>query len=108
MVTFESTALAGLVLPSMSTTSAESSDMGYEIDSIDGEGVLELELPQFPLAAGEYVLGAGISDSETRQQYDHVRSAARLRVAGGVPQEAGGYLSLPGRWANSPTYSVGR
>jgi len=88
--------------------SVESSEMGYEIDNVDGAGVLELDLPQIPLAAGEYIVGAGISDSETRQQYDYVRSAARLHVAGGAPQESGGYLSLPGRWANSPTCSVGR
>lgn len=75
-------------------------DLGYEIDAIDGPGVIECTIPRLMLQPGTFQLMASIVDVSTTHIYDYLREAVRLAVDFGVPVESGGYVALDGRWSS--------
>jgi lipopolysaccharide transport system ATP-binding protein len=56
------------------------SDLGYHIPEISGDGFIDLEIHSPNLLAGIYALHFGISDEVESQWYDHVTENAELEI----------------------------
>lgn len=68
-------------------------------DWIEGEGVVELEVPRLMLLPGTYNVSSAITDNEALHIYDFRNRATRFTVAPGTPHESyGGLVSLGGQW----------
>lgn len=68
-------------------------------DWIEGEGVVDLEVPRLMLLPGTYNVSSAITDGEALHVYDFRNRASRFTVAPGTPHESyGGLVSLGGQW----------
>lgn len=75
-----------------------SKDRGVHIPVIDGEGWVDLLIPDLPLQPGVFVLNAGIIDSEGADVIDFVRHVAELTVDERGYRESGGPVSMRSQW----------
>jgi ABC-type polysaccharide/polyol phosphate transport system ATPase subunit len=75
-------------------------DAGFVPDEIDGEGTIDLHVPNLMLQPGTYDLSASVVDYTTTHQYDYLRRCLRFDVEHGTPRESGGYVALGGRWSS--------
>ncbi|GGC11192.1 ABC transporter ATP-binding protein [Cellulomonas carbonis] len=74
-------------------------DLHFEVDQIEGTGVVECRIPRLMLQPGSFHVMASVVDQSTLHVFDYLREGARLGVVTGVPVESGGYLALDGRWS---------
>ena len=70
-------------------------------EKINGEGVVELEVPALMLVPGAYTLGAAILDGAGEHAIDRKLRLVRFEVEGTNPGETRGITALNGRWGGS-------
>ncbi|MGC8947132.1 MAG: Wzt carbohydrate-binding domain-containing protein, partial [Anaerolineae bacterium] len=79
-------------------TGPNTAQFGYEIDSIDGEGVVEYIIDSLPLLPGHYEFTAAIYDFHSIHPYDHHHRAYTFEVQPGLTAVEEGLIHLPCRW----------
>jgi energy-coupling factor transporter ATP-binding protein EcfA2 len=71
---------------------------GYEIDVIEGTGVVEYVIDALPLLPGRYEFTAAIYDQDSVHPYDHRHRAFVFEVQAGEIPESEGVVYIPCRW----------
>lgn len=71
---------------------------GYEIDVIEGKGVVEYVVDQLPLLPGRYEFTAAIYDFHSIHPYDHHHRAYPFEVQPGTLPVKEGLVYIPCRW----------
>jgi len=77
-----------------------SRDGGYVPDSIEGDGSIDVVVPELMLQPGTFDLTASIVDYTTTHTFDFLRNCTRFDVEAGTPRESGGAVALGARWGN--------
>jgi ABC-2 type transport system ATP-binding protein len=70
------------------------------VDKIEGEGVVDMQVPRLLLLLGDYDLSAECVNDTVTHSYDRRHRDLRFQVRPGTPHETyGGLVSLDGRWS---------
>ena len=73
-------------------------DSGFVIEAIEGEGVVEYIVERLPLSPGRYEFTAAIYDFHSIHPYDHHHRAYTFEVQPGSIPFRGGLVDIPCRW----------
>jgi ABC-2 type transport system ATP-binding protein len=80
-------------------TNPNSREGGAVLKSLDGEEVVDLEIPRLLLLPGAYDVSATATDHSATRTYDHHQRILRFDVEPGKPHETtGGVVSFDGNW----------
>ena len=71
---------------------------GYDIDFIEGTGVVEYTIEHLPLLPGDYQLTAAIYDLFSVHPFDHHHRMYSFRVRPGATKETEGIIHIPCSW----------
>ena len=78
-----------------------SRDGDFVPDFLEGQGSIDVAVPELMLQPGTFDVTASIVDYSTTHQFDFVRHAVRFDVVdSGLPRESGGVAFLGGTWGN--------
>ena len=77
-----------------------SRDGGFVPDALEGDGTIDMLVPQLMLQPGTFDLTASIVDYSTTHTYDFLRNCTRFDVEAGNPRESGGAIALGAQWGN--------
>ena len=80
--------------------SSFTNDAGSPIERMEGEGHIDLRVPDLPLQPGRYPVDGAIISADGESVIDYVRQIAVLEVALGGPKESGGPVALRGTWGD--------
>lgn len=72
---------------------------GSPLDFLEGEGQIDVRLPEVMLHPGSYLITAGVEDAGSTP-VDYVRGVAQFSVENGGRTWSGGYLALPVQWGS--------
>lgn len=71
---------------------------GYDIEVVEGEGVVDYIIESLPLLPGRYEFTAAIYDYHSVHPYDHQHRAYVFEVQSGPVSEMEGLVRIPCRW----------
>ncbi len=71
---------------------------GYEIDKIDGAGVIKYSVPNLWLLPGTYLVSVALYDNTCRIPFDHQDKLYRLKVVSKTVKEQYGFVYMPSKW----------
>lgn len=74
--------------------------LGYEIEVIDGEGAVDWVVDSLPLLPGRYEFTAAIYDHHSIHPYDHQHRMHTFEVQAGPMVEREGLVHIPCRWGH--------
>ncbi len=78
----------------------------YDIDWVEGEGVVQYLVPSLPLLEGTYRLSAAIYDHSCLHPYDHHDRMYMFTVQPRTVKERNGFLHIPCQWCIEPKSAV--
>jgi ABC-type polysaccharide/polyol phosphate transport system ATPase subunit len=79
-------------------TSPCTRDVGLIPEKIDGDGFVEIFLPNIALMPGTFDLHTSITDFNRQHVYDHLHVARRFDVMSGKANETGSLVTLAPQW----------
>ena len=89
-------------LDGQQVTGPNTRDVGLSTGVVQGEGVVDLHVPQLLLTPGTYELTVAVYDHSLTHAFDHREKLLRFDVVPGTPSDRFGVVSLGGTWDVRP------
>lgn len=72
---------------------------GFDIDAVDGAGMIEYRMNRMPLLAGTYLFSAAVYDDACQKPFDHHDRMYSFKVMPGGVAETNGLIALDSSWS---------
>jgi energy-coupling factor transporter ATP-binding protein EcfA2 len=73
-------------------------DCGYAVESVDGEGIVEVRIERLMLVPGTYAVTVAVHDETGTHPFDFRQKLLSMQVELGKPRDLLGYLALDTQW----------